>query len=138
MEAADRTLDYLILRVASGAPSTAVLELDDREKPDLHERLWLPDKSADTPVGYRLVKGEVIEAKATSITIVLDSPITLQSQSGSPVLSQRTGKVIGTLSSYKLATDGPLRLILCPAHAIREALAQEGTYPPVSRVIGGR
>ena len=138
MEAADRTSDYLLLVYETGMSNIAVLEFDVRDKPDVDERVWVPDKTADATFGYRLVEGVVVDANTLSITIVLDSPIILQSQSGSPVLSQKTGQVIGTLSSYKATPNAPLQLILCPARAIRRVLATGARHLALSQVIGRR
>ena len=45
-----------------------------------------------------MVTGTVVEADVKYVTVILDQPITLLSQSGSPIISQATGRVIGTLS----------------------------------------
>ncbi len=133
----DRTGDYLVMPVVETVPDELVLELDPREKPDLRERIWLPNKDAKAGLGYRLVGGEVDEVETTRVTVVLDSDIELTSQSGSPFISQKTGKVIGTLSAIRFNREFTKRaLLLCPSHAIREALSKDGTFPPLSQVIG--
>ena len=133
----DRTGDYLVMPVVETVPDELVLELDPREKPDLRERIWLPNKDAKAGLGYRLVGGEVDEVETTRVTVVSDSDIELTSQSGSPFISQKTGKVIGTLSAIRFNREFTKRaLLLCPSHAIREALSKDGTFPPLSQVIG--
>jgi hypothetical protein len=69
--------------------------------------------------------------------VVLDKEIDLQSQSGSPVISQATGKVIGTLSGADLLrVPHKTCLILTPASGIVAALAQDKDFPELHTVTG--
>ena len=59
----------------------------------------------------------------------------LQSQSRSPIISQRTGKVVGTLAR-KGVINQTWALLLTPARAIRDAIAAATANPLLSDVVG--
>lgn len=124
--------DYFIM------PATApqlVLEMDDRPLPIVGESIWFPDKDPDEELGYRLMYGTVAKATESYIEVTLDESLELQSQSGSPILSRATGKVIGTLSRGDVGKGTP-SLYLTPAHSIREALADDSSFPALDQVVG--
>ena len=107
------------------------LELDDRKKAEEGERVWLPDKDGDQPDGYTLVEGTVIKAGTLSSQIQLDKRIVLQSQSGTPIISQYTGKVIGLL------TWGRARIIgIAPSKPILDAISEEKYRHLLEDVVG--
>src|SRR5579862_3811572 len=91
----DLRTDLFILPTTVDDQLVQVLELDHRPDPSIRERVWLPDKQPSEPGGFRLVEGTVIEIDPGYICVQLDSRIKPQSQSGSPVISQFNGKVIG-------------------------------------------
>jgi hypothetical protein len=130
----DLRRDYLLLPVQDRVPGDQVLELDPRAQPEVRERIWFPNKDKTAPLGYRVVTGTVVAADLKSISVMLDQPITLASQSGSPIISQATGRVIGTLSRGGRERDRTL-LILAPASALLEALTKND-FPPLHHVIG--
>ena len=131
----DLRRDYLLMPVQDRVPDEQVLELDPRAKPEVKERIWFPDKDKAVPSGYRVVTGTVVAADVKYISVILDQPITLVSQSGSPIISQATGRVIGTLSRGG-RERGKTLLILTPASALLEALARYRNFPRLRDVIG--
>jgi hypothetical protein len=134
-EPLDLRSDYLILAGEGVAPKYRPLVLDGRAQPEVGERVWLPNKSYEAEQGYELVSGYVVEAAAQYVSIVLDDEIQLQSQSGSPIISQQTGKVIGTLSRGG-TEDGKTFLILCPSRSILNVIESGPTTTALRDVIG--
>ena len=141
----DLRTDYWIMPVDAEAPETgaaearaaaaAALELDPRDKPALGEKVWLPNKNRKAKLGFDLVEGAVIETGVKYSLVRLTDEIELQSQSGSPIISQRTGKVIGTLSRGG-TKDGTTFLLLAPSAPIARALADAKEFPQLRHVIG--
>ena len=127
--------DYLIMPVEADIPKESVLRLDRRLYPKKGERIWFPNKKHKTTLGFEWVGGSVTDANTKFVEVTLDSHIPLQSQSGSPVISIKTGHVIGTLSR---GIDEPPQTIiyLCPAAAIREAIRTASDYPELKQVVG--
>jgi hypothetical protein len=126
----DLRQDYLLLPVQDRVPGDQVLELDPRAQPEVGERIWFPNKDKTAPLGYQMVTGTVVAARVQYVSVILDQPIALVSQSGSPIISQATGRVIGTLSRGG-RERGQTLLILAPAPALLEALTK-GDFPPAS------
>jgi hypothetical protein len=71
--------------------------------------------------------------EAGSVSITLDDPIRLESQSGSPIISHMTGKVIGILASSRGKITGVISLT--PAHAIAKALEEDQAFPLLQDVV---
>jgi hypothetical protein len=131
----DLRRDYLLMPVQEQLPDEQILELDPRTKPEGKERIWFPNKDKAAPLGYRVVIGTVVVADMKYITVILDQQITLVSQSGSPIISQATGRVIGTLSRGG-RERGKTVLLLTPASALLEALCRDQNFPRLRGVIG--
>ncbi|MEX2027356.1 MAG: hypothetical protein WEH44_08640, partial [Pirellulaceae bacterium] len=127
--------DYLIVIPTHPPPSDVVLEFDQRTEPEVGERIWLPDKDSRLDRGYRLVEGTVSQVKYEYIEVRLDEAIKPQSQSGSPFISQITGKVLGSWAAGK--RDGQkIYIYLTPAHAILNAASRASSHPPLKEVVG--
>jgi len=126
--------DYLLLVGHVSASEVKTLELDERPNPEIGEKVWLPNKDPAAESGYRLIPGTVGAAAPTHSAVHFRQAFKLQSQSGSPVISQRTGKVIGTLSRGTETPKG-LILFLTPARAILDAMEAKDR-PKLKDVIG--
>jgi hypothetical protein len=119
-ESPDRRTDhFMVLGEDVSVPHLRMI-LDERNMPEVGERIWFPNKTWETPAGHTMVAGTVEESTQEYSVVELDELIVLQSQSGSPIISQLTGKVIGTLSGGH--DDGVTYLTLCPSHAILGAM----------------
>jgi hypothetical protein len=131
----DLRTDYFIL--VSDAPITgvSVLELDPREHPAVGERVWFPNKDDSRPEGYVLLEGTVTAATAKYSEVLFKSAFQLQSQSGSPVISQSTGKVVGALSGGGPELGGT-SILLAPSRAILDAMDRVTAPVPLERVVG--
>ncbi len=114
----------------------STLELDTRaEGPEIGEVVWLPNKNPNKSIGYSIVTGTVTGVTKTQIKVELDRTIKLQSQSGSPFISAKTGKVIGTLSTAMHLRDS-LQLFLCPANSIDNEIQSAVKTYPTREIIG--
>ncbi len=130
----DRQTDRFLLPVTVNEEFVHVLELDDRPAPENRERVWLPDKQPGEPGGFHLVEATVIQVDASLIYVQLDQPIKLQSQSGSPLISQLNGTVIGLLAGGH-EDRGTIILHLYPAREIRKGF-YDPSRPDLSTVVG--
>jgi iron-sulfur cluster assembly accessory protein len=131
----DLRSDYLIFPAAKAPDRAALLEFDPRPKPAVGERVHFPNKDESADPGHKWVEGAVAEADEKFVTVLLDQKIHLQSQSGSPVISQSTGRVIGTLSRARHERDRTL-LTLAPAGGMVAALAIQPRNLPLRDVVG--
>lgn len=112
--------DFFFLPIDAPVETDQVLELDDRDRPPHGERVWFPSK---VPGGFELLEGRVVEASKGLVVIALDEAVVLRSQSGSPFISQQTGKVIGSFSGSFEDAKGRTFILLASAAALRAGLA---------------
>jgi hypothetical protein len=133
-EVTDLCVDRFLMPVTVDGRLVHVLDLDDRPSPTLFESVWFPDKQPDQPGGVRLIEGRVIQSQARFILVQLHSAIAPQSQSGSPVISQVNGKVLGLLGGTSGGAQATM-LYLNPAQELRKALA-DPSRPGLSTVVG--
>jgi hypothetical protein len=134
-EGMDLRSDYLLMPAPETIPVDLALDLDPRTQPQVNERIWFLNKSDTEELGYELLQGRVVQSDEKYSVVTLDQQIALQSQSGSPFISQSTGKVIGTLSSAEMS-GATVRLLLTPSKAILDALAAGREFPQLRDVIG--
>lgn len=130
----DLRSDFLLLLADAEVPENLILQLDDRDLPAVGERVFLPNKDAKQANGFQIVAGQVKETHPEYIVVELDAPLKMQSQSGSPILSQVNGKVIGTLSR-NLGKE-TTTLYLTPSSAIVDAMKKANQFPELEKVIG--
>jgi hypothetical protein len=130
----DQRSDYLLMPGPEKLPAGLVLELDPRTSIKPGERIWFHDKDGMTAQGYEIIEGSVVQAPPNEYTIDLDREIKPQSQSGSPVISQLTGKVIGTVAA--IHANGGRVLYLTPSCSILGALKKDDSFPLLRDVIG--
>ena len=124
--------DFFMLMINEELPEgVTVLEFDERDAPASGERVWFPNKEPDAKLGYVMVQGQVVIGATDRIVIRLDESVPLQSQSGTPFISQKTGKVIGTLAGGHGAT-----IILAPIDRMRSIFSQKPEPVELSKVIG--
>jgi hypothetical protein len=132
--------DYLLLLPETEPVGATVLEMDERARTSIGEKVWLPDL-----VGFGIRKqvlwtGTVADAKPGYVAVLFDSGqnIQLMGASGSPVISQRTGKVIGLLSRGG-ELDGDSYSLLTPAPGILKAMREaerSGKRPRLRECVG--
>ena len=131
-EDADIKRDFIILPAEVGCfTDYTTLQLDDRKKLEHGEKLWFPDKDFEASVGHNWIEAEVVEDTGHFIEIKLDQLVELVSQSGSPIISQESGKVVGMVTSGE-EKDGHLILYICPARNVLRFLEKERDPVPLS------
>jgi len=136
MQPPDLRSDYLLLKGPDKLkPGVAVLEIDERGYPRVGERIWFPCKTSGFANGFTLIEGAVAKSSDKAVYVRLDRQAELESCSGSPIISQSTGKVIGTLTGGG-AVGGAYTLILAPCGAIHDAIESAKDSPELRTVVG--
>ncbi len=132
----DQRSDYLLFPVEPEVMVPQVLEFDPRPRCEDGELVWFVDKDgSESAADQRVLTGRVKLESPLAIILTLDDPIKLQSQSGSPFISQKTGKVIGLLCSG--GHDGDeLLLIAAPVGRMLKQLQDDSSFPELRTVIG--
>ena len=133
----DYSTDFLVFFAEEKETKHPLLEIDPREKLAANERIWLPNKDFEQEIGYRLIEGTIIDSSPKMITIKMDEEFPLQSQSGSPFISQQTGKVIGILASAH-RPGGELHIIAAPVINLYKEIQKDLKPEPLKDTIGGK
>lgn len=140
-EDVDLRPDYVLLVPESEPVGATVLEMDDRPLPRRGEKVWMPDAigAMMEPPG-ELLTGIVDETDAGWIMIKFDRGqyVELMGASGGPVISQRTGKVIGIISRGG-KIEGDHIALLTPASGILKAMREaerSGERPRLRDCVG--
>ncbi len=125
-----------------------MLELDPRTTLESNEPVYFHDKCAFDQKGYEILEGAVIRTAPEQYQVMLNQDIKPESQSGSPVISQATGKVIGIVAGMAGSDEGgtgilpgvgagsPRMLVLTPSYSILKALEEGHDFPLLRDVIG--
>lgn len=121
-EPLDLRSDYLLLLAEGDVDAQSLLEMDSRNIIPEQEPIWFPNKNGQARKGFDLVEGKVIKTDPAYLFVKLDKEVDLQSRSGTPIISQLTGKVIGILAGCD-NTDSTL-LYLTPGFSIYQALIE--------------
>jgi len=132
----DLRSDYLIMPPENVVPDSCVLELDSRVRLKAYEGVWFPNKDSRSSTGYTLVDGMVTETQKNYHTVVLRDYVEFQSQSGSPIISKITGRVIGTLSRAGYTETNKPIMYLAPSHSIKDAVDEDAEFPDLFEAIG--
>jgi hypothetical protein len=132
------TDDVAIYSLSSPAENVHEFALSAKETIPAATPIWMPVPDFEAGQGYRRITGKVRSATQQEITVVLDHPLTITSQSGSPVVDQSTAEVIGIFSSFSTTPKGELLVHLTPSTAILAALREERTDQPIALPYGYR
>lgn len=92
---ADMTVDYALLRPDVPPAPALVLRPDLRSAPQPGERVLLYSGLGDGRGGQRVLPGTVESVDGNGVWVRMDSIFDPGLMSGSPVLSQHTGRVVG-------------------------------------------
>lgn len=92
---ADMTIDYVLLRPETPPAPAFVLRPDSRGAPQPGERVLLYSGLGDGRGGQRILPGVVESVDQNGAWVRMDSVFDPGLMSGSPVLSQHTGRVVG-------------------------------------------
>jgi hypothetical protein len=103
--------------------------------PELNERVMLPNKSDRETQGYEMREGRVVERDVGYLGVEFDTLFPLQSQSGSPLISKATGRVVGTLSRGGERL-GKTVILVAPSSGILAAIRAGDQRFPLQTVVG--
>lgn len=126
----DFSHDYFLMDVKEKIHPQYVLELDDRKTAEIGERIWFPNKNNGD-----LEEGTISHLNPGYLAIILDKVTNLQSRSGTPIISQRTGKVVGILSAGGNQNNKTM-MYLTPSPHISEAIKKAKQHYPLKEVVG--
>lgn len=117
--------DYLLLTPDEPPRGVEPMELDDRAAgPDVAEPVWFPLPDARAPGGVRWIPGAVDASGHDALEVLLgEEGVALRGTSGSPVVSGRTGRVVGLVSGERVAR-GLTRVLVAPIGGVRRALIE--------------
>jgi hypothetical protein len=91
----DFQFNFMLFRIAELPEGFHPLELDERQLPREGEVVWFPKMNPESPTGYDRVKGVINEANQKYLDVILDEEIGVRGQSGCPLISEETGRVVG-------------------------------------------
>lgn len=128
-EPLDLRPDYLLLVMEGDIDPQSILEIDSRNLAEVGERVLFPNKNGDVSAGT------IQEAKDTYLIVKLDKKVNLEARSGTPILSQSTGKIIGLLTGGSIESDHTL-LYLTPSSGILKMLSKDQECCPLRDVVG--
>lgn len=126
----DMTIDYTLLTVPSHHPidPSLILEPDPRGLPQPGERVTLFSLVADQP---RVFQGTVLSAEPIAAWVVMDGTFDPSGLSGSPFVSQHTGKVVG-MAIAATTRGGKVLLGLHPVGSLVEKAEAAQTFPEIA------
>lgn len=93
----DMAVDYVLLRPLQPIDASFVLEPDPRGGPQPGERVSLLTDMRAAESGRRILEGTVQSANDRAVWVLMDKLFNPALMSGSPVVSQHTGRAVGML-----------------------------------------
>ena len=125
--------DYLLLEASQPLPEDLVLEADLRGAPQPGERVTLYSGLGDGRGGLRLHEGTVQSVDDEAFWVLTDRLFNPAQMSGSPFVSQHTGRVVGMLvvGSPRL---GRLLLGAHPIGSLVSLATSATTFPTLSEI----
>jgi len=126
----DMTIDYVLLSAPAEHPidPALIFDPDPRGLPQAGERVALYSVSGDQP---RVFQGAVLSAEPNAVWVVMDEAFDPSGLSGSPFLSQHTGKVIG-MAIATTKRGGKVLLGLHPVGSLVEKAEAALTFPKIA------
>lgn len=134
----DLAVDYILLRPPGPVERGYVLQPDPRGAPQPGERVSLY-KCVGGEAGHQhVLQGTVQSVDAVSVWVLMDAPFALAewSGSGSPLLSQHTGQVVGMLIAGMLRGHS-LLLGMHPVGSLVAKMAAAETSPTMTEYAVG-
>lgn len=93
----DMTMDYVLLQPHQPVDVELALLPDSRGAPQPGERVWLLDSRQGDTAAQRALEGTVQSAEDSAVWVLMDGWFYPAMLSGSPLVSQHTGQVVGML-----------------------------------------
>lgn len=110
----DMTVDYVLLKVDDIIEPSYILQPDPRGEPEPGERLILYSGLGDENGELRMLYGTVHTVNRNGIWVLMDDDFHPGRMSGSPLVSQHTGKAVGMAISAAYNDQG----LMIGAHPI--------------------
>ena len=126
----DMSVDYVLLNVPieHSIDPALILDPDPRGLPQAGERVALYTLINDQP---RVFQGAVLSAEPNAVWVVMDEAFDPSGLSGSPFLSQHTGKVIG-MAIATTKRGGKVLLGLHPIGSLMEKAKAARNFPKIA------
>jgi hypothetical protein len=124
----DLTRDYVLLRLSGDVNTSLVIDPDPRGAPQPGERVVLYSSLDEAFTEGSLLEGAVLVVDEIGVWIIMDDVFEPGMLSGSPVLSQHTGKVIGMALTATLR-GGDLILGVHPIGSLVTKADQASDFP---------
>jgi hypothetical protein len=125
----DMTVDFILLRVDEAVDPVLVLSPDPRGEPQAGERILLYSGLGDGTGGLRVYPGTIMTVDRNGAWAVMDDDFSPAGMSGSPFLSEHTGKVVG----MAIVTGNSERRLMIGMHTIGSLVkrAEDATIFPM-------
>jgi hypothetical protein len=132
------SVDYLLLQVREAVDPALVLAPDRRGAPQPGERVWLvsglEEPSGGSGQGSQAMRaGTVLSASSQAIWVLMDDRFNPALMSGSPLLSQHTGRAVG-LAVAASPRGGRLLLGANPISSLLEAATSATGFRPLEEL----
>jgi hypothetical protein len=124
----DLTRDFVLLKPSGDVDPALVIDPDPRGAPQPGERVVLYNGLGESVSAGSLLEGAVLEVDATGVWILMDDLFEPGLLSGSPVLSQHTGRVIG-MALTATVRGGELVLGIHPMGSLVDKAEQASSFP---------
>ena len=102
LEGYHMTMDYLLLHTDQPIDPGLILVVDPRGAPQLGERVWLFSGQGSTLNDPRVLEGTVQSVGENAVWVLMDGFFNPSLTSGSPMVSQHTGQVVGMVIAVTL------------------------------------
>jgi hypothetical protein len=135
---ANMTADYVLLHPDRPIDAAYVLRPDPRGAAQPGERVSLYKCTGGDASGQRIIQGTVQSVDDVSAWVLMDEPFTLAiwSGSGSPFISQHTGRVVGMLIAGTLRSRWVL-LGMHPVGSLVQRIEAATEYPKMAEYASG-
>ncbi len=126
----DMSVDYVLLKVPrdSALDPALILDPDLRGLPQAGERVTMYSRVNDQE---RVFQGSVLSAEPTAVWVVMDDAFNPGGLSGSPFVSQHTGKVVG-MAIATTDSGGKVLLGLHPIGSLVAKAEAAQTFPKIA------
>ena len=124
----DLTTDFVLLRVDSDVDLAYVLSPDPRGSAERGEAILLYSGQGNDAGGKRILRGIVFELRKTGVWVMMDESFDPNGMSGSPMISETTGRLVGMAIASSLS-GGRLFIGMHPIASLVEKAEQASDFP---------
>lgn len=130
LDPVDFQFNFMLFRIEDLPDDFQPLELDHRPLPENGEEVWFPKANPESPTGYDRVKGVINEANQKYLDVILDEEIGVRGQTGCPLISAATGRVVGIFYGG-IPMAGITKAFFSPAYEVFRQVDQSKTEIPL-------